>query len=161
VARTSMALLPPLAGAAALLALGGMAAEEPSRGELAELVIDHVLGDVDRHVPATVVDADRVADHLGEDGAVARPRLDDAALTGAIQLHDVLVNRGVDVRPLLRRSAHPATASPLLTSPPTPPLRGEGSVLPLSGAEGGWEERFLRHRWPRRLTMYWLLFLFL
>src|SRR5882757_4807656 len=48
-------------------------AEGAGRGELAQLVPDHRLGDEDRHVFFAVVDGDRVADHLGEDRRGARP----------------------------------------------------------------------------------------
>ena len=45
----------------------GVGAEGAGRGELAQLVTDHRLGDEDRHVLAAVVDGDRVTDHLRED----------------------------------------------------------------------------------------------
>ncbi len=48
--------------------VGPMPAEGPRRSELSKLVTDHILGDVDRNVPAAVMDRDRVAHHLGEDG---------------------------------------------------------------------------------------------
>src|SRR2546428_3556955 len=38
-------------------------AERPRRSELAETVADHVLGDEDGHMPATVVDRDGVTHH--------------------------------------------------------------------------------------------------
>src|SRR5437762_1359295 len=38
--------------------------ERPCRCKLSQLVADHRLGDVDRHVLATVVDRNRVADHV-------------------------------------------------------------------------------------------------
>ena len=47
--------------------VAGVAAESPGRGELAELVPDHLLGHEDGHVLAPVVDRDGVPDHLGED----------------------------------------------------------------------------------------------
>src|ERR671935_381208 len=58
------------------LAVAGVATERPRRRELAELVADHLLGDEDRNVLAPVVDCDRVADHLREDGRRPRPRAD-------------------------------------------------------------------------------------
>src|SRR2546430_2548965 len=63
-----------------LLHLGGVAAELPGGRELAELVPDHVLGDVDRDELPAVVDGERVADHLGGDGGPPRPGLHDPLL---------------------------------------------------------------------------------
>src|SRR5205823_13374925 len=99
-----------------LLAAGGVPAVGARRRELAQLVSHHVLGDVDRHVAAAVVHRDGVADHLREDGRVARPGLDHLALaTGVEQLH-LAEELRVDVRPLLQRSTH-AFLSPRGTSP--------------------------------------------
>src|SRR3712207_4516383 len=62
---------------AALLGLrAGVALEGAGGGELAELVADHVLGDVDRDVALAVVDAEGQADEVGRDGRAPRPRLD-------------------------------------------------------------------------------------
>src|ERR671917_2602723 len=55
----------------------GVVAERAGRRELAELVADHRLGDVDGHVLAPVVDGHGVADHVGDDGRAAGPGLDD------------------------------------------------------------------------------------
>src|SRR5690606_1367797 len=65
-------------------------AEGPGRGELAQLVAHHRLGDVDRDVLATVVDGDRVPDHLGDDRGATRPGPDHALLPGAIQVVHLL-----------------------------------------------------------------------
>src|SRR5437763_2780106 len=51
--------------------LSGVETEGPRQRELAELVADHGLGDVDRHVLAAVVDRDGVADHVGDDRGAA------------------------------------------------------------------------------------------
>ena len=47
------------------------------RRELAELVADHVFGDIDRHMLVAVVDAERQADELRQDRRAAAPDLDD------------------------------------------------------------------------------------
>src|SRR5690349_17160173 len=61
---------------------------EGARGrELAELVADHRLGHEDRDVLATVVDGDRVTEHVRHDHRAARPRLDD--VLGALLVLDV------------------------------------------------------------------------
>src|SRR6218665_811530 len=63
-----------------LLGLQGVPLEGPRRGELAELVTDHVLGHVHRHELLAVVHRERVADHLGDHRRPARPGLDDLLL---------------------------------------------------------------------------------
>src|SRR5439155_26221437 len=55
------------------LAIARMTPKQPRRGELAELVADHLLRDEHRHVLPSVVDGDRVPDHLREDRGRARP----------------------------------------------------------------------------------------
>src|SRR5438105_551221 len=95
--------------------LAGVEPERAGRGELAELVPDHRLGDVHRHVLAPVVDGDGVADHLGDDRRAARPRLDDALLVGGVQVVDLLEQVAVDERPLLEAAGHqlpPGAARP-------------------------------------------------
>src|SRR5699024_2425284 len=52
-----------------------VALERPRRRELTELVADHVLRDEHRHVLAAVVDRERVADEIGDDGRSAGPGL--------------------------------------------------------------------------------------
>src|SRR4051794_30117065 len=65
VARTSMSSL-SLFGAVHALGALDMALEEARQRELAELVTHHVLGDIDRHMAASVVNTNGVAHHLGE-----------------------------------------------------------------------------------------------
>src|SRR5256885_6791960 len=48
----------------------------PRRGELAELVADHLLADENGHMLAAVVDGDRVTDHFREDRRGPRPGAD-------------------------------------------------------------------------------------
>src|SRR6266536_1543331 len=83
-----------------------MAAEQPGRRELAELVADHLLGDEHGHVLAPVVDRDRVPDHLGEDRRGARPGADHPLVPGRVHFfdsfHEALFYEG----PLLARTTH-------------------------------------------------------
>src|SRR4051812_10052988 len=83
-----------------------MELERAGGGELAQLVTDHRLGDVDGHVLATVVDGDGVADHLRDDRRSARPRLDDALLTLLVERVDLLEQMVVDERALLETARH-------------------------------------------------------
>src|SRR5207245_2594453 len=76
-------------------------AEDPRRRELAQPMADHVLGDEDRHVTASVVHRDRVADHRRGDHGRSRPGLHDLLLVPAVEDVDLLLERGLDVRPLL------------------------------------------------------------
>ena len=85
-----------------LLGLGRVALEEPRRRELAELVADHVLGDVHRDELLPVVHRDRVPDHLRDHGRAPRPGLDDLLLVLAIHRLHLLEQVEVDERPLLQ-----------------------------------------------------------
>src|SRR5690242_2631707 len=77
---------PPLPRSGAALALA-VTAEVAGGSELAQLVADHVLRHVDRHVAAAVVDADGVTHHLREDRRVAAPGLEHALV--ARPIHDL------------------------------------------------------------------------
>src|ERR1051325_2004376 len=83
-----------------------MATERPGRGELAELVPDHLLGDEHRHVLAAVVDRDRVPDHLREDRRGARPRAHHPLRARGVHLLDPAHEPLLHERPLLRTPAH-------------------------------------------------------
>ena len=48
-----------------------MAAEGAGGGEFAELMSNHILGDVDRDVLAAVMDGNRVTDEIREDGGAS------------------------------------------------------------------------------------------
>src|SRR5262245_51355398 len=83
-----------------------MAAKGPGRRELAELVADHLLRDEHGHVLSAVVDRDRVADHLREDGRCARPRADHALLVPLVHRLDAAHQPLLDERPLLAAPTH-------------------------------------------------------
>ena len=87
--------VPPLLFAGGLSA--DVAGELAGRRKLAELVANHVLGDVDRHMLAAVMDGEGVTDELGEDGGGAAPGLDDALLTGLVHRFNFLHQRIRDV----------------------------------------------------------------
>src|SRR6266498_3974964 len=91
-----------------------VAAEDAGRHEFAELVPDHVLGDVDRDELVAVVHRERVAHEFRQDGAAPRPGLEHALVAAAVESFD-LADQGLHhVRPLLDRTRHGAPFSPLL-----------------------------------------------
>src|SRR6185369_8162675 len=89
-----------------LLDVRAVAAEHPRRHELAQLVAHHVLRDVDGQELVAVVDRQRVADELGQDGAAPRPRLDHALLALAVHALDLLHEAVHHVRALFDRTRH-------------------------------------------------------
>ncbi len=50
-----------------------MAAEGARGGEFAQAVANHIFGDVDRHMSSSVMDGDRMTNHLREDHTGAAP----------------------------------------------------------------------------------------
>src|ERR1035437_2840739 len=96
-------------GRALLDLLARVALEGPGRGELAELVADHVLRDVDRDELLPVVDRQCVPDHVREDRRAAGPRLQHALVARAVELRDLLHEVPVDERAFLCPSRHGAT----------------------------------------------------
>src|SRR3954451_18402160 len=90
--------------------LSGVEPERAGGRELAELVADHRLADVDGHVLAAVVHRDRVADHVGGDGRTTRPRLDDLAIARRVHRVDLLLQMVVDEWSLLQAAWHLVTS---------------------------------------------------
>src|SRR5580704_7990118 len=86
--------------------LAGVVPEGACGGELAQLVADHRLGDVDRHVSTAVVDGDGVAHHVGDDGGAAGPGLDDLLLPTGVEDVDLLQQVVVDEWALLQATRH-------------------------------------------------------
>src|SRR6185369_11857723 len=76
--------------------------ERARRGELAELVADHVFADQNRHVLAAVVDGDRETDHLRHHHRTARPGLDGLAIVLRRSNAHLLGEMQVDERALLQ-----------------------------------------------------------
>src|SRR6185369_9457648 len=62
------------------LLVAAMSLEDARRGELAQLVADHVLGDQHRNVLFAVVHGQRQANHFWSDHRAARPGLDRLAI---------------------------------------------------------------------------------
>ncbi len=91
-----------------------MSTEKPGRGELSELVPDHVLANEYWHMATAVVYGDRMANHVREDGAGTRPRTQYALLACAVHplyaLEQPLLHEGS----LLSASRHSLLSSYLL-----------------------------------------------
>src|SRR6476646_9459395 len=83
-----------------------MAAEGPRRCKLAQLVAHHLRGDEHGHVLTTVVDGDRVPDHVREDGGRARPCADHPLLVLLVHRLDAAHQSRLDERPFLGTTAH-------------------------------------------------------
>src|SRR5919109_4938828 len=82
-----------------------MSAEGARGCELAQLVPHHLLRDEHGHVLAAVVDGNRVADHLREDGRRPRPGADHALLVLVVHRLDAAHQPLLDERALLGRPA--------------------------------------------------------
>lgn len=61
-----------------------VAAENPGRCEFAELVADHVFGDVNRYEGFAVVDGEVVADKIRSDHRLAAPGFDRFAISTGV-----------------------------------------------------------------------------
>src|ERR1019366_494532 len=88
--------------------------EDPGRGELAELVADHVLGDVHRDEGLAVVDVEGVADEIRRDRRAARPGLDRLARARLGCLLDLLEKVVIDEKAFFDGTCHGAGRGGLL-----------------------------------------------
>src|SRR6185503_10286520 len=95
-------------------ALGRVAAEQPRRRELAELVPHHVLGDVHRDELVPVVHREGVAHELGDDGARPAPGFDDPFLVLRVEDLHFGEQRLLNERALLDAPCHYCVAFPRL-----------------------------------------------
>jgi len=80
--------------------------EDAGRGELTQLVADHVLGDVDGDERLAVVHAERVADEVGRDGRAAGPGLDRLLGAGLGRLLDLLEQVVIDEETFFDGTSH-------------------------------------------------------
>src|SRR5688500_5612652 len=103
--------------------LAAVALERPRRGELAELVPDHVLLDVHAQELVAVVDLERVPDELRDDRACPGPRLDRLLGAPLVEQHDLLVKLLGHERTFFCASAHGCSFR-YLSGPSGTPLNG-------------------------------------
>src|SRR5574343_630035 len=86
--------------------IAGVALERAGQRELAELVPDHLVGDVHRHVLLAVVHGNGQTDEVGQDHGAARPGLDRLLVLGGngfLNLgQQVMVNKGT----FFQRTSH-------------------------------------------------------
>ena len=92
----------------------GVAAERAGRHELAQLVTDHVLGDVHADVTAAVMHSEGVTDEGREDRRAAGPGLEDLFLAGFVQFIDSLEQLRSCEGAFLNASAHISFFPPYL-----------------------------------------------
>src|SRR6185437_10181490 len=99
--------IPPLAHAPSFLVpVASMPVEFPGGGELAELVADHVFGDIHRHMRLAVMNRDGQADHHRQNCRSARPRLDNALVAAPGHPRNLLEQGGMDIGAFLGRTRH-------------------------------------------------------
>src|SRR5690606_3615804 len=101
IARSPLPALGPLVGE-----LAPVTPEQPGRGELTELVTNHVLRDVHGNELVSVVHRDGVSDELRRDRRRARPRLDDLLLVPRVHALDLEEKLVADERTLLYATRH-------------------------------------------------------
>src|SRR5262245_14628396 len=82
-----------------------MTLEHTRGGELAQLVADHIFSDEQLQEGLAVMNHERVADEIGHDRAIARPRFDRLAMPRLLLFH-FLQQTQIDVRTFLQRSTH-------------------------------------------------------
>src|SRR5262245_16036763 len=92
-----------------------MAPKGACRSEFAQLMADHILGDVYRDKPLPVMDGNRVANQFRKDDGTAGPSSDDPLLRPAIHDRHPLQQLAIDTGSFLQRTSHPIL---LKSSPP-------------------------------------------
>ena len=80
------------------LAVTGVTTESTRGGELAELVANHVFGNVDRDKLVAVVDSECVSYELGGNHGGAAPGLDYRLLAGLLHSSHLLLKLNADKR---------------------------------------------------------------
>src|ERR1035437_1275454 len=79
---------------------GGVTLESAGQGKLAELVADHVFGDIHRDVLLAVMHSNGQANKIWQHCRTARPRLDRPLVTCRTHSADFLDQMGIDKRAL-------------------------------------------------------------
>src|SRR4051812_4991982 len=97
---------PAASAAAALPVILLVGAERPRRGELAQLVADHRLGDEHRDVLAAVVHREGVPEHLRDDHGATGPGADDVLGAPVVLRLHLLQKVVVDEGALLQAARH-------------------------------------------------------
>ena len=79
-----------------------MTAEGARRGEFTQTVADHVLGNLDRHVAASIMNGDSVPHHLGKYHTGAAPCTNNFLFAFLIHRLNALKQFQLDERPLFQ-----------------------------------------------------------
>ena len=79
-----------------------MTAEIARGREFAQFMANHLLRDIDRHVPAPIVYGDGMPDKLRKDRRIPRPRLEDLPFSPTpVHVLDPRQELRINIRPLL------------------------------------------------------------
>src|SRR5690606_2703356 len=121
--------LPSLCSLSRLL-VGYVPAVGAGRGELTQLVADHVLVDEDRHMLTAVMNGNRQPHHVGNDHRATRPRLDRALAVALHGLFDLLQQMKIDEGSFPNRAWHGSPTSHSLLLAATDDIGRRPLVLP-------------------------------
>ena len=89
-----------------LLRITSVALEGTGGNELTQLVANHVLSHIHRHMLAAVMHGKSVTNELGEDRGGTAPGLDDLLLAGSVHRFNVLHKSSLDERSFFNASTH-------------------------------------------------------
>jgi hypothetical protein len=81
-----------------------MAAEMAGWGKFTQLMAYHIFGDIDGYMPPTIVNGDRVTNHLWKNGAGPAPGANDFLFALGIHDFDLFQKFGLNEWPFLQRS---------------------------------------------------------
>ncbi len=81
-----------------------MTSEEACRHKFTQLMTDHIIGDIDRHMLSPIMNGYGMANHLREYGRTARPGLHKALLILGIHLFNLFHQALFNIRALFQGS---------------------------------------------------------
>ena len=79
-----------------------MATERAGWGKFTQTVPDHILSNIDRHMATSIMNRDRVSNHLWEDHTRSTPGTDHGFITGSFMVSIFLSNFGLINGPFFR-----------------------------------------------------------
>ena len=81
-----------------------MAFESARRCELTQLMANHVLSDIDRHMLASIMDSNGMTDEVRENRGASGPSLDNLFIISFVESRDLLHEAFFNERALLNGS---------------------------------------------------------